>query len=239
MIVVGAPGERSSDGDPANDDAQKSGAAYVFSRTGSDWSQVEYLKAVNIQAGAEFGRSVAIDGNLIAVSAPDEDGTVEARIGAVYIYENQEFSAPARITALNPGESDNFGSTDEIYTIGDATPDGLSISNGRVLVGAALERSGESAFVGDGADNSVPGAGAAYLFEKVDAAWEQTRYLKASNVAAETYFGNGIALSGELAVVGSPGENGDSTGINNGGGSLGGTTDSGATYVFVLPEVAP
>ena len=75
---------------------------------------------------------------------------------------------------------------------------------------------------GDGSDNSLNNAGAAYLFE-ADAAratYQQTAYLKASNPASGTdnQFGNALAVSGDLLAIaawqedgGSPGINGDQT----------------------------
>ena len=78
-LVVGASLEDSAattvDGDQANNDAQASGAAYVFQRSGAVWIQQAYLKASNSRAGWQFGRSVAIsgDGNLVLVGAPAED----------------------------------------------------------------------------------------------------------------------------------------------------------------------
>ena len=61
-IVVGAPGDE--------DQAQLSGAAYVFKREGMIW--VEQIKLIAPQASFNdvFGAAVAIDGDLIVVGAP-------------------------------------------------------------------------------------------------------------------------------------------------------------------------
>jgi len=104
MLAVGATGEGSSstgiNGDGADDPAgQLSGAAYVFTRSGSVWSQ-SYVKASNTSWYSFFGRSVSLsdDGSVLAVGAPEEtsaatgvDGTVDAGnsvfySGAVYLY---------------------------------------------------------------------------------------------------------------------------------------------------------
>ena len=52
-----------------------SGAAYVFVRSGTTWSQQAYLKASNTEAGDQFGYSVAVSGDTVVVGAPDEDSS--------------------------------------------------------------------------------------------------------------------------------------------------------------------
>ena len=59
-VVVGAPGEDGGgtgvNGDQGDNSAEDAGAAYVFVRTGTTWSQQAYLKASNAEARDEFGR---------------------------------------------------------------------------------------------------------------------------------------------------------------------------------------
>ena len=78
-LVVGAPYEASSatgvDGDQADDDRPKSGAAYVFVRDGVTWVQQAYLKASNTDAYDEFGYSVALSGDTLVVGARAESST--------------------------------------------------------------------------------------------------------------------------------------------------------------------
>src|SRR5262249_11891529 len=70
-IVVGAIAESSDatgvNGDQSNNDAQFSGAAYVFFRNGTTWSQQAYLKASNTQTSDQFANSVAVSGDTIVV----------------------------------------------------------------------------------------------------------------------------------------------------------------------------
>ena len=51
------------------------GAAYVFARTGTTWSQQAFLKASNTGVNDWFGARVALsgDGTVAAVGAPFED----------------------------------------------------------------------------------------------------------------------------------------------------------------------
>jgi len=65
-IVVGAPFEDSAatgiNGNQADNSATNAGAAYVFVRSGTTWTQQAYLKASNTDAGDEFGAAVTITG---------------------------------------------------------------------------------------------------------------------------------------------------------------------------------
>ena len=68
---MGAPQEGSNatgvNGDQSNNSAKNSGAVYVFTRNGDVWTQQAYLKASNADAGDQFGVSVAISGDTLAV----------------------------------------------------------------------------------------------------------------------------------------------------------------------------
>ena len=102
-LVVGAYGEDSVDtginGEASDNSANEAGAVYLFSRTGSNWSQKSYIKASNTEADDRFGHSVVLsaDGNSLAVSTDKEssaatgingdtsDNSVNSA-GAVYLY---------------------------------------------------------------------------------------------------------------------------------------------------------
>ena len=85
-IVVGAPGESSNatgvNGDQTDNSAFQAGAAYLFVRNGTTWSQQAYLKASNTDVGDFFGYSVAISGETVIIGAPVE--ALEA--GAAYVF---------------------------------------------------------------------------------------------------------------------------------------------------------
>jgi hypothetical protein len=72
-VVVGAYSEDSGatgvNSNQADNSAEFSGAAYVFVRSGSTWSQQAYLKASNTDYIHSFGFSVAVSGDTVAVGA--------------------------------------------------------------------------------------------------------------------------------------------------------------------------
>jgi hypothetical protein len=76
-IVVGVIWEASNaigvNGDETDNSEVGSGAAYVFVRTGTTWTQQAYLKASNTEADDQFGHSVAVSGDTVVIGAPYED----------------------------------------------------------------------------------------------------------------------------------------------------------------------
>ena len=81
-LAVGAYGE---DGDGIGGRSSKwwvignSGAVYVFTRSGSTWSQQAFIKASNTGSVDQFGWKVSLDGDLLIVAAADQylSSTVE------------------------------------------------------------------------------------------------------------------------------------------------------------------
>ncbi|HLG20045.1 MAG TPA: FG-GAP repeat protein [Bdellovibrionota bacterium] len=102
-LAVGAYQEDSDatgiNNDETNNLAFNSGAVYVFTRSGTGWSQQAYVKASNTADPDTFGFSVDLssDGNTLAVGAPTEDSNATgiggdqtnnsaSASGAVYLY---------------------------------------------------------------------------------------------------------------------------------------------------------
>lgn len=101
-VVVGAPSEASHatgvNGDQLSNKAAEAGAAYLFQRSGTQWTQAGYLKASNTAVNDWFGRSVAVGDGIIVAAARIEAGgsTVvngneadnsQPDAGAAYIFE--------------------------------------------------------------------------------------------------------------------------------------------------------
>lgn len=236
-VVVGATLEDSSstgvNGDQADNSGINSGAAYVFVRTGSTWSQQAYLKASNTGQIDFFGVSVAVDGNSVVVGAVNEDSSgIDGdqsnndlpNSGAAYVFvrSGSTWRQQAYLKASNPGETDYFGGS-------------VAISGDTVVVGANEEDSGSNVINQGEADNSTSNAGAAYVFVRSGSKWRQQAYLKASNPGVNDTFGGSVAVSGDTVVVGSRFEASGSIGIN----SVPNTSSpsAGAAYVFVRAGV--
>lgn len=81
VVVVGCNADAST--------TLPNGAAFVFTRTGTTWTQTAKLSPAAYSAGMKFGNSVAIslDGLWIAVGAPSYTAG-GVTIGAVFLYRN-------------------------------------------------------------------------------------------------------------------------------------------------------
>ncbi len=222
-IVIGCWGEDSSattiNGDQANDAAPDAGAAYVFVRSGSTWTQQAYLKAANAAAGDRFGTSVAISGDTIIVGAPREDvGGSDAGSAYVFVRSGTTWSQQAYLKASNAGAGDRFGVS-------------VAVSDNTAVVGANREDSAAVGVGGDQSSNAAADAGAAYIFIRSGGTWTQQAYLKASNSESLDYFGFSVAINGDLVAVGAPYEDGGATGVD-GDSASNSHIDSGAAYLF-------
>ncbi len=78
-------GSSGVDGSYLPQSKEDSGAAYLFSRTGSSWGQLAYLKASNPDPSDYFGFGVALSGGTAVVSAINEDG-IATNSGAAYLF---------------------------------------------------------------------------------------------------------------------------------------------------------
>ena len=154
-IVVGAPDEDGDGSDQADNEARSVGAAYVFIRNGTTWSQQAYLKASNADGFDEFGNTVAISGDTIAISAFLERSDADVingnqfdesvtNAGAVYVFVRSAsiWSQQAYLKASNSGFRDEFGSS-------------IAISEDTIVVGAEGERSDANEINGDQTDLSL------------------------------------------------------------------------------------
>src|SRR6266699_5239668 len=154
--------------------------------------QVAYIKASNPEMGDHFGNGgtleghgVALsgDGNTLAVGAPSESSGAKGingnqndnsvyNAGAVYVFarRNNTWTEQAYIKASNPGQSDKFG-----FVVS------LSQDGNTLAVAAPGEASAAKGINADQNDNSIPQAGAVYVFTRRGTSWSQQAYIKASN----------------------------------------------------------
>src|SRR5205823_2837784 len=156
-----------------NNNASGSGAAYVFVRSGSNWTQQAYLKASNTGAGDQFAYSVAVSGDTIVIGAPLESSDASgvngsqnnnraSGSGAAYVFvrSGTTWSQQAYIKSSNSEAGDLFGWS-------------VAVSGDSITVGAPGEASNTTGVNGNQADNSAPESGAAYIFARNGSNWIQ------------------------------------------------------------------
>jgi hypothetical protein len=248
-VVIGADGESSGaigvNGNQYDNSAPFAGAAYVFVRHGTNWSQQAYLKASKTGGQDYFGCAVAIASDTIVVGAPGEDSNATGingnqsnesgeNSGAAYVFgrNGTNWSQQAYLKGSNTEAYDDFGVS-------------VAVSGETIVVGADEESSGATGVNGDQSDNSVDSAGAAYVFVRTGTDWSQQAYLKAFSVGAPSpgeifgdEFGRSVAVSGDTVVVTAVGEDSSATGVN-GNQSDNGARQSGSGYVFTGLGIGP
>jgi uncharacterized repeat protein (TIGR01451 family) len=144
-------------------------------RFGAKWDCSLSLTPPDGQAGDQFGRSVAIDDDWLAVGAPFAKGS-----GVIYLYRRGEAAPAQELSASNGARGDQFGLT-------------LALSGRTLIVGAPNA-------VGHGGSLS----GAVYVFHLDGETWKENQILTASDAKPFDNFGFSLAIDGSLAIVGAP-----------------------------------
>ena len=175
-IVVGAPAN--------DDDGTSSGSAYIYNLDGT--GEVK-LTASDAFSYDEFGYSVAIAHNKVAIGAIGTDNNNQSMSGSVYLY-NLDGTGETEITASNADAGDRFGNS-------------VAIGNNRIAVGAYTRDVG-----------TLSSAGSVYIF---DLDGNEVGIITASDAAASDRFGNAVAIAHNKIVVGSYLD--DATGATNSG----------------------
>ena len=196
-IAVGCHGDTTSGGTGA-------GSVYVFTRSGSTWTEEANLTALDGLASDAFGISVALssDGNTLAVGASQDDNIKGTDAGSVYVFTRSgtTWTPEATLVASDGQGGDRFGYSTSLNSTGDI-----------LAVGA---------YGADISGNS--NVGKAYIFTRTLGVWTEQSVLAASDGAASDTFGFSLSLNaaGDILAVGAYGA--DISGVYN----------AGAAYIF-------
>ena len=178
------------------------GAAYIFTRSGTTWSEQQKIESSDKQASDYLGASVSIsgDGNTAIVGAYAEDtGGTDA--GAAYIFTRSgtTWTQQQKIQASDKQASDFFGNS------------------------VAISENGNTAIVGAYAEDpgGTTNAGSAYIFTRSGTTWTQQNKIQASDKQVDDWFGRSVAISGD-----------GNTAIAGGAYEDTGGSDAGAAYIY-------
>ncbi len=176
ITVIGAY----SDGDGTN--GPNPGSAYGFKRNTihgtSTWEEKDKLLSPNGPAYNFLGYSVDISGDTAIIGAK-RDGVNGFHSGSAYIFRSNgsNWDEKAKLLASDGTAGDKFGCS-------------VSISGDTAVIGAYGDR-----------DNGNY-SGSAYIFRFDGSNWVQEAKLLASDGAQTDYFGYSVAISGNVAVIG-------------------------------------
>lgn len=240
LLAVGAPGHPSKtqtiNGPQTELGATLSGAVLVYSLDDAgSWREASFIKAHNAEAEDLFGLGVALEGDLLVVGAPEEDGesggvngadgNETPGSGAAYVFRHVDgtWHQEAYLKAQFPAIAAGFGRSVAL----DNTPGRPA----RIGVGAWHDSNSAVGTNPERRDDAAANSGAAYVFEYRDGGWEEVSYLKPSNTDFADSFGESIAIDGDTLVVGAPLEAG-AVGKVNGDQANNDAFAAGAAYVF-------
>ncbi|MFG0253063.1 MAG: FG-GAP repeat protein [Phycisphaerales bacterium JB038] len=154
------------------------------------WVQEAKFLAGDGHAGDLLGHAVDMDGDRVVISVP-YNGDYGQWSGCVYVFklENELWIEEAKLIGSDTWFHDKFGMS-------------VAIEGDTIVVGAT------------GVDDHGYRAGAVYVFQHDGESWLQEATLLPTDVAAEDYLGQAVAISGDWIVAGAAGDddNGDSAG---------------------------
>jgi hypothetical protein len=173
-VVVGAVG--------GADNGHNSGKAYVFVRSGTNWTQQKKLTVSDGAAGDFFGCSVGISDETLVVGAYGDDDNGEDS-GSAYVFVRiwSSWNKQAKLMDIDGVAGDFFGFS-------------VAISGNSIAVGA------------DGDDDNGEDSGSTHVFVRDERSWSHQAKLMAADGAAGKSFGYSVSLSGDRIVAGAYGD---------------------------------
>lgn len=158
----------------------RSGAAYVYLRSGVNWLQEQRLSSDSPASGDLFGQSVALSADTALIGAPGRDGPLPGSfaVGAAYAFVRElgNWNLQAVLSAAAGASGDSYG-----YA--------LSLDGDRALIGAPL---------------SAAGLGSVYVHERASGIWSQQAQLTSAAGLVGDRLGWSVALAGDFVVAGAP-----------------------------------
>lgn len=179
------------------------GAARIFVRSAQGvWSEAAKLTAPDKLSFDNFGNSVSLFGNRALVGALNSNPDGDSDAGAAYIFVENAGVWSFEAKLTSPNKA-----------MGDNFGAAVSLAEGRAIVGCP--RSAGGGFGGSGGKSA-----SAHIFVRQANSWVSEQILAAPTSTSLDFFGFSVSISGDHAVVGAP------------LGSIGSSTNCGATYVF-------
>ena len=172
LVAVGAGGANA-------DSVLGAGAVYLYKRQGLTYVPEAILVAPDATTGAEFGRIVAIKGNVVVVGARFAQVGTFSKAGAAYVFRKYKgvWHLEEKIASPTPANEDNFGRA-------------LAVQGDVLVVTARKENINAS------------DVGAAYVYSYRGGAWMYQEKLTASDPSPGAYFGQSVAIQGDVLAIG-------------------------------------
>ncbi|MCH7848996.1 MAG: FG-GAP repeat protein [Planctomycetes bacterium] len=171
--------------------ASGNGSVYVFVYNRSTWVEQQEFFASDGAIGDVFGQAVSISADVAVIGARFDDDN-GAQSGSAYVFrfdpDTEQWVEEQKLLASDGAFGDFFGRS--VAVLGDV-----------VIIGA------------DGHDDAcrddpVCNSGAAYVFRfnPETSQWVEEQKLLASDTSSQDSFGESVAISGDLALIGANGD---------------------------------
>lgn len=157
----------------------RSGSAYVFTRSGTTWTQAQKLNGSGGTDDLNFGSSVDVDGTALVAGSNRSTHAGIDRAGAAYVFTENGgvWSEQQQLTATDEAEIAGFGN---VALVGDT-----------ILVSAEF------------ADHfGVYRAGKAYIFTRSEGVWTERQMLVPATPEDQARVGSSVALAPDAALLG-------------------------------------
>lgn len=164
--IIGATGDDDGGGIQA-------GAAYIFVKIDTVWTQQAKLLATDTEAYDYFGNAVAINGEYALIGVERDDGDA-SNTGSAYIFMRTggTWSQQAKLTASDATGNDYFGNA-------------VALDGNYAIIGAYMN-----------------GSGSAYIFQQDGSSWNQQAKLKAGDAESNHRFGTSVAILNDQVLIG-------------------------------------
>jgi len=221
---------------------RNAGTAFVFRRSGANWSMEAVLTANDPSHDAFLGNSIAVDGDVVIAGA-FADNAIEPDGGAAYLFRNNGglWNQEQKLTSSDLTDNDLFGFDVAIegdrVVVSALQNDLLGEDRGATYVfqnlggvwdqqaklvasdaeafdrfGRSVGLSGDTILVSSGDDDFGNVSGAAYLYRSTSAGWVEQAKFTGTALGTNDNFGCGIGLDGDTAFLGTPGDDDEGNG---------------------------
>ncbi len=203
--AVAISGDTAVLGAPQHPGFSGPGAAFVFVKNASGWTEQQVLSAPDGKANDAFGSAVAISGDTLVVGAYDHAVGAFFDAGAAYVFVRSGgvWSLQQELQASDLASSSSYGAA-------------VAISGDTLVVGEPEHHPSGQFFTG-----------AAYVLTRSGTTWTEQQILVAADGAANDQLGFAVAVDGTTALIGAPAK---TVGGNAGAGAAYVFVQSGATW---------
>lgn len=154
-------------------DRPEAGCAYLFQLTDGRWQLQQKLQPPDLQRGDNFGCSVAMAGDWVAIGARYADAGDRPDVGCAYTFflAGGYWQQGQKLQPPELERKDNFGGS-------------VGMADGWLAIGADARDAGEK-----------PDAGAVYVFALAGTIWELRQKLQPPELERRDNFGGSVAIA--------------------------------------------